>query len=150
MGRIFDEALAFLTEDGWYFVVDEAETALKTSFSGKNGEFSCLARALEDRHQFVFTSDLPVMVPEAQRAELAAFITRANYGMLMGAFELNLDSGEVHFRTGVDMEDVPPTAALIRNVIYVNVLTMDKYFPGLMRVIYGGIPAAQAILEIEG
>ena len=42
------------------------------------------------------------------------------------------------------------TPELIRNAMYVAVQTLDFYLPGLMSVIYGGTPAAEAIAEIEG
>ena len=58
--------------------------------------------------------------------------------MIIGNLELDYSDGEIRYKTSVDIEDVEVVEPLIRHLIYANVLTMDKYFPGLMRVIYGG------------
>ena len=83
-------------------------------------------------------------------AAVSEFITRANFGMIIGNFELDLSDGEVRYKTSVDLEGVDIQSNMLRNLLYANVLTMDKYFTGLMRVIYGGITAQEAIQEIEG
>ena len=98
----------------------------------------------------VMYSVLPVFAPPAKKDEVAAFITRANFGMIIGNFELDYEDGEVRYKTSVDLEDVSELRILLRNMIYSNVLTMDKYLPGLMRVIFGGLSAVEAIKEIEG
>ncbi len=81
---------------------------------------------------------------------MTEFINRANFGMIIGNFELDLGDGEVRYKTSVDLEGVDIQANMLRNLLYANVLTMDKYFTGLMRVTYGGITAEEAIREIEG
>jgi hypothetical protein len=150
MGRIYSEIDAFLTADGWPFGKLEDQTIAKTSFQGKNGEFNCFIQAREEQDHMVMYSVLPVFAPPIRQDEVAGFITRANSGMIIGNFELDYQDGEVRFKTSVDLEDVNELRMLLRNMIYANVLTMDKYLPGLMRVIYGGVSAVEAIKEIEG
>ena len=81
---------------------------------------------------------------------VAEFITRANFGMIIGNFEFDYSDGEIRYKTSVDLEGVEVQSNLLRNLVYANVLTMDKYFTGLMRVMYGGITPDEAIREIEG
>ncbi len=38
---------------------------------------------------------------------------------------------------------------MFRNLVYPNVRMMDRYLPGIMRVIYGGATPEQTIAEIE-
>ncbi|HEX9018927.1 MAG TPA: YbjN domain-containing protein, partial [Anaerolineaceae bacterium] len=76
--------------------------------------------------------------------------TRANYGMIIGNFELDYQDGEIRYKTSVDVEDVALAESLVQNLVYANVLTMDKYLPGLMRVLYAGIEPIAAIEEVEG
>jgi hypothetical protein len=70
--------------------------------------------------------------------------------MIIGNFELDYNDGEIRYKTSLDVEETPLTDALVRHLVYANVLTMDKYFPGLMRVLYAGIDPAIAIEEVEG
>jgi hypothetical protein len=150
MGRIYSSVEAFLTADNWPFSKLENQTIAKTSFKGKNGEFNCFIQAREEQNHLVMYSVLPVLALPARLDEVVVFITRANYGLIIGNFELDYEDGEVRFKTSVDLEDVAESAIQIRNIIYANVLTLDKYLPGLMRVIYGGVSAVEAIRMIEG
>ena len=150
MGRIFDVVETFLKEDGWPFTQLEGQSIAKTSFQGKKGEFNCFVQAREEAEHVVIYAVLPVVVAEERREEVSRFITRANYGMMVGNFELDFSDGEVRYKTSADLEDVDEFRILLRNLVYANVLTMDKYLPGLMRVIFGGAEALEAVQEIEG
>lgn len=150
MGRILDSVGRFLEADDWPVSPMEGRTIYKTGFEGKNGQFTCYAQERVEQEQFVFYSIFPVRTPENRLAEMAEFITRANYGMIIGNFELDYSDGEIRYKTSVDVEDVALDDQLIRHMIYANVLTMDKYFPGLMRVLYAGIDPAIAVEEVEG
>lgn len=150
MGRIFEQIESFLKEDDWPNSPLQGQTIVKSSFQGKNGEFNLFAQAREEQDHLVFYSVLPVFVPEDRREEMMAFVVRANSGMMIGNFELDLSDGEVRFKTSADLEDVEEFRLLMRNLLYANVLTMDRYLPGLMRVIYGGASGEGAVREIEG
>src|SRR5262249_17088927 len=91
----------------------------------------------------------PSNVPEEKRVEVAEFITRANYGLVIGNFEMDYADGEVRYKTSVDVEGGELTAKMVENVIRANVMTMDRYFPGLMGVLYGDRDPAEAIAETE-
>jgi hypothetical protein len=150
MGRILDVVGQFLEEDDWPYNLLEGRAVYKTGFEGKNGQFTCYAQERTEQQQFVFYSVFPVRTPDNRLNEMAEFITRANYGMIIGNFELDYGDGEIRYKTSVDVEDVDLVDALIRHLIYANVLTMDKYFPGIMRVLYAGIAPADAVEEVEG
>ena len=150
MGRILEAVGRFLEEDDWPISQVEGRTVYKTGFEGKNGQFTCYAQERDEQEQFVFYSVFPVRAPEGKHSNVAEFITRANYGMIVGNFELDYTDGEIRYKTSVDVEDLDMIDPLIRHMIYANVLTMDKYFPGLMRVLYAGIAPTDAIEEVEG
>ncbi|GAP07303.1 putative bacterial sensory transduction regulator [Anaerolinea thermolimosa] len=151
MGRITETAENFFLEDGWPVIRTDNPLVLRTSFEGKNGLFSCIAQAREEQEQFVFYSIFPVSTPMDKLNQVVEFITRANYGLIIGNFEVDLTDGEIRFKTSVDLEGgAEAMLPLIRNVIYANVLIMDRYFSGLLRVMYGGISPEEAVQEIEG
>jgi hypothetical protein len=139
----------FLEEDGWHPRQLEDKTIYRMVFGGKNGQTICYAQILVDLEQFLFYVLVPSKVPEEQRLAIAEFITRANYGMRVGNFELDFNDGEVRYKSSLDFEDAALTPPLIRNAIYPAVQTMDRYLPGLMSVIYGGKTPAEAIAVIE-
>lgn len=141
---------AFLEEDGWYPQQIEDRTIYRMGFEGKNGRYSCFAQIRLDLEQFLFYAMAPTKVPEAARAAVAEFLTRANYGLRIGNFEMDYADGEVRYKSSLDFENALLTPALIRNTIYPAVQTLDRYMPGLMTVIYGGQTPAEAVQAIEG
>lgn len=150
MGAIYDVIKAFFTEDEWPMRELDDQTALNTGFSGDNGQWNCRARADETREQFLFYSYAPKHAPYEVRQLMAEFLTRANYGLLIGNFEMDFNDGEVRYKTSIDVENDRLTVALVKSLVYANVLTMDRYLPGIEAVIDGQFTPAQAIRMVEG
>ena len=131
---------------------DAGATILRLPFQGKGGRWNCYAqvRVTKDVEQVLFYSVLPLNVPAEKRAAIAEFITRANYGMALGNFELDYNDGEVRYKTSVDVTDQTIAAGLLRPLVYTNVLMMDKYMSGLIAVVYADVSPAEAVKQIEG
>lgn len=147
--QIFNVLVEFFEEDEWDFQWMEGMSVLTMGFSGKNGKWQCFAQAREKQQQFVFYSVLPVNVPEDKRARVAEYITRVNYGMVIGNFEMDYDDGEVRYKTSVDVEGVELVPPMIRQIVYSNIIITDRYLTGLMRVIYSDIDPEEAVAEGE-
>ncbi|MFN8373473.1 MAG: YbjN domain-containing protein [Anaerolineae bacterium] len=149
MGPIFNALIEFFEEDDWEFSWMEGMTALSMAFSGKHGKWMCYAQSREEQQQFVFYSVCPMNAPESKRAAVSEFITRANYGMIIGNFEMDWSDGEIRYKTSIDVEGAQLTKSLIRQMVYANVMTVDRYLLGLMAVMYGGASPADEIQKIE-
>ena len=142
--------LAFFKEDEWPYTQIEDHPMLRMNFKGDNGRWFCIAQAREEQQEFVFYSVCEVNAPENKRPVVAEFLTRANYGLYIGNFEMDYRDGEICFKTSIDVEGDRLTAALIKSLVYANVTLMDRYLPGIMSVIYADMPAEEAIHRIEG
>lgn len=148
---VFDTMRQFFIEDDWRFDQIESEPMLKMGFTGKNGSWRCIAQAREDQKQVVFYSRLEVRVPEAKRAAMAEFLTRANFGLFIGNFEMDFDDGEIRYKTSVDIKDNEDklTSGIVKRLVYMNVFMTDRYFPGIMSVIYAGTKPKDAVDACE-
>lgn len=146
---IFDTMVQFFNEDDWKFRQLEGKPILSMGFKGDNGTWMCYAQAKDDRDQFVFYSVMESNVPVDKRPAVAEFLTRANYGLTLGNFEMDFADGEIRYKTSVDVEGGQLTTRMIKTLVYVNVLMMDKYLPGIMSVIYAGTPPAEAVAKVE-
>ncbi len=149
MGQLFEAVVDYLNEDDWRYHVVKDETAVMLAFRGECGSWQCFGTVDEEKQWFTFYSILPSNVPEDKRIEIAEFITRANYGLVIGNFEMDYGDGEVRYKTSVDVEGGELTPKMVENVIRANVMTMDRYFSGLMGVLYGDRDPAEAIAEME-
>lgn len=148
--RGFETVGQFLEEDEWYPQRLDDQYVYRVGFSGTNGQLQCYARVYVDIEQFVFYVYAPIKAPQTARQQAAEFLTRANYGMRIGNFEMDYADGEVRYKSSVDFEHATLSGELVRNAIYPAVRMMDDYLPGLLSVIYGGKTPEEAIAEIEG
>ncbi len=148
--QAFELLSNYLDDDDWYPRRIEGKYAYSMSYSGKNGDLRCYAIIRVDLEEFLFYAVAPVKVPEEVRMAVAEYLTRANYGLRIGNFELDYSDGEVRYKSSIDFEGQILTSELIRNAIYPSVHTMDRYLPGLLRVSFGGATPHEAIEEAEG
>lgn len=146
---IFDIAHEFFIEHGWPCTPLQGETVLVMNFSGRHGNWSCYAQAKDDREQFVFYSVCPIKAQGEQLLPMAEFLTRANFGLTLGNFEMDFEDGEIRYKTSIDVEGDRLSFALLKQLVHANVMIMDHYLPGIMAVLYGNRTPVQAIAEIE-
>ena len=149
MGRIYDAMTEWFRAEDWKFQESDNQPVLMLGFEGQHATYACYAQARENEEQFIFYVVAPMKVPEAQRMEIAEFLTRANYGLVLGNFELDFSDGEIRYKTSVDCEDVPVLSSCFRPCVYAGVFTADRYFPGLTAVLYGGSTPEQAVAMVE-
>lgn len=147
--RAFEVVGAFLEQDGWNPQRIDGKYAYRTYYFGKNAEIRCYAQVRVDLEQFMFYGVATFKVPEEVRPAVAEYITRANYGLRIGNFEMDYSDGEVRYKSGIDFEGETLTLNLVKYAVYPVVQTMDHYIPGLMKVAFGGKLPVEAIAEIE-
>ncbi|GAP05451.1 MAG TPA: YbjN domain-containing protein [Anaerolinea thermolimosa] len=148
--RAFDVLGRFLEEDGWYPRRVGGKYSYSMTYNGRHGDLRCYAIIRVDVEEFLFYAIAPVKIPEEVRPAVAEYLTRANYGLRIGNFELDYADGEVRYKSSLGFAGQELTVDLISNAIYPAVHTMDRYLPGLLRVSYGGATPFEAIEEVEG
>jgi hypothetical protein len=146
---IFSTVLEFFQEDDWPIEVDSEKTSIRTSFRGEHGQWNCFAKVGEKQQQFVFYSSFPVLVPVEKRLAVSEFLTRANYGLILGNFEMDFEDGQVNFKTSLDAEGQSFNTMAVGRLVYTNVLMMQQFFQGLMAVLYSNQTPAEAVASVE-
>lgn len=156
MGRLTDGICAFLTADGQeYGVQNEADyTLVRFIAEGRESKelhttVICREKAeiLSIYTRYGYDAD----VPEGRRAEVAEYTARANYGLVIGNFEFEVDSGHVRYKSSVDLEGATVEPVLFKNLVYSNLTTADRYYPGLMKLLWGeDMTPRDAIELVEG
>lgn len=140
----------FLNSDKWPHDAVVGEPAYRVFYQGENVRQICFAQARQEEQQFIFYSYYPDSIPEERRMAMAEFITRANYSMVLGNFEMDMGDGELRFKTSIDVEGTELTNELIKPIIYANVLTMDEYAPAIKAVLDATKTPAEALEMILG
>lgn len=148
-GRIYQAMLDFFSEEDWEFTKLQGELTLRLACQGKNGRWNCFAIANETQERFLFYSLCPLEIPSIHRMAISEFLTYVNYGISIGNFELDFTSGEIRYKTSIDVEGDRLTYALIKRLVYTNVTMMNEYLPGIQSITQQGLGAQEAIALIE-
>jgi hypothetical protein len=118
-----------------------------TYLTGKAGTYKIYVEVKEAQSRVIVYTESPVKCP-AHRLSLAAeYLMRVNFSLILGNFEIDWRDGEVRYRQGVDMEGSVLSVGMVRQLVMIPSSTMDRFFPGLMDVIYGGRPPIEAYNE---
>ena len=72
-------------------------------------------------------SCLPMPIPNHKLTEIALYITCLNHNRLFGCFELNLKTGNLFFRTYIDLTQQPISATIIEKHMSINLSVMQEY-----------------------
>jgi hypothetical protein len=146
----FRVLVAFLEEDGWKPTVKEETLTCHVAYQSSRATYQVQAFIDGETDHAVFRAQAPAPVPERMRHAAAEFLTRANFGLHIGNFEMDYRDGEVRFKTSLDFEDVGLTPKVVHNHLYAAVEALDRYVMGLMSVASGAKTPLQAIRDIEG
>jgi len=151
-GELTTKLMAFLEEDEWHPTLQVSEELIRidTRFETPETSWAFIILVDEETRILTFYSILDTKTPKERFNDMTRFITRSNFGMRIGKFELDLDDGTVRFQSGHIAEGHDPNRALIQRHCYNNVNTMTQYFSGFMKVMCAGNSPDGVLEEIEG
>ena len=111
---IHQAVIAALDEMGWWHTERNGWRA--TRMQGRHCLYEVVFHPAEP-HLLLAYALVPLRVPEASRPAIAEAITRANYGLLLGNFEMDFGDGELRFKVTLDLAGVALTTPMIADVL---------------------------------
>ena len=147
-----ETALAFfvrhLDELKWNYHRYPEKPVLYSGFNGDNVQwnFSLHAREISPGIFLLgVNSSIPNKTPSERRAATAELLTRINFELSVGCFELDLTDGEIRFRTSIILPAADITPGIIEHLIRSNLSIVDERFPQIAAVLHSGVTAEEAI-----
>lgn len=147
---LFDIVRTFFETDDWETYQVGDLPILNIPFTGRTAQWMCYAQVRETQGQFVFYSVCPVLTPADRQNAIVEFITRVNYGLVIGNFEFDYEDGEIRYKTSVDVEGETLSQGMIQHIVYANLVMMDHFLPSVLRVLYGDADPATEAARAEG
>ena len=86
-------------------------------------------------------------VPVDRRVAIAEAVSRANFTLILGNFELDFSDGELRFRISMDIEGGLFTEQVASSMLGCTLHTMDRFADTFMRVAFGDIEPEEALRE---
>ena len=135
-----------LRDDEWYYTKSaDYPNQIDVPVIGKNTRLSCCFRVNPERDLIAFYVYIACKVPEGRRKEAMEYLTRVNFGLYLGNYEMNVETGDVRFKVSMDVEGGTVSTVMIKNMMDAGISIADRCNNGLMEVMFShAIPAAAA------
>jgi len=148
MSAVMQAMKSFLDEEGWAHEMHTDGDAVRMRFRGSSGEWPLFAQDVGGGKVLVY--GLPGSpIPLERRAAVADVVCRLNWGLILGNFELDMDTGEVRYKTSADLRGVEVSPQEMRHLVFTNCLMLDRYLPAVLAVAFGSRDPKVAIEESE-
>ena len=90
MSVAYERLIQHLEEHEFRYHAEYERELIVANFGGKSGSYRLIARVVAEDQLFIVVGMAPIRVPEGSRSDVAEAIARANYGLAVGKFELDL------------------------------------------------------------
>lgn len=143
---------AFLDEDDWNYSFDDEKGIFRFGLNIK-GKLKNIDYIISVRKNDFVLYCFPKISADSEDADcmarMAEFITRANYGLQCGNFEMDYNDGEIRFHSFEDCEDLTLPKTVVQNQIYTAAFTMEKYGTGIAEILFTDTDPKTAIEKCE-
>lgn len=138
----------FLDDDDWNYDFDEEKGIFSFNLSMSNKLKKISYRVRVRKYDYISYATCPMNADDCI-AEMAEFVTRANYGLINGNFELDYRDGEIRYKCFVNCDETVPGKETIKDSIYVPAAMFKRYGNGIINVLFGMKSAKDAVAECE-
>ena len=138
----------YLKSQNWHFQYDEARNLFTLTMQMESIDSAKLNIWIGEDYVRTYAI-LPNHIPERKRELICRFITRANYNLLNGNLEMDLNDGEVRYKTYLYAKDRIPAQNEIERYIDISFLTLDRYAEGIMKILYADLDDKAAVEFVE-
>ena len=141
---LFQVLYNILKQNGWEFNFDNKNEIIRLQINGVNTNFHAFLLVDEEKESLLCNTHINQKIPYYKRLEVCDFMSRVNYELANGNFEMDMDNGEIRYRTFLDLADAEPSKDQVLNIVWNGVISFDTYYPGLMKLVYGDYSAEEA------
>ena len=141
----------FLDDDDWKYEYNGEKTLFKMGVSLRCRLQSTRLYIDVKEDAYLVYAISPISGSGETISELARYVTRANYALINGNFELDVRDGEVRYKSYVNCDSLGELSReVIRDSIYVPCAMMNKYGDGIAAIALGYSDADTEIRKAEG
>lgn len=145
----FEQVQAFFDKQELKYRSDPELGMLQMHVSSRNGSWQCIVHVNTDRNVLSVFYIFPVKVKKAKRPLLSETLVRANYGLLVGCFEMDYEDGEIRYKSSMPLHGDELSDDVLHHIVLASAHTFERYFESLMLVIYSDISPAEAVARAE-
>ena len=150
-GSVLDAIAGYMDEEELVYHRRKDAPIIDTGFAGRTGHYRIVLYVGEGPSTILsIVLPIPEVVQEEHRPRMAETVVRANYGLPLGGFELDMSDGEILFRVALPVADGFITREQFLHLLAASSWALDTYSRAFKRLIYGDdLSAAEVIAEVE-
>lgn len=143
--KVYQQFQDHLTAHDFEFETHDDDLVITMTVHGDSMPKFTLIRVLDDRDLVQIISPNPTKVSEDRRVDGAIAVAVANYGMINGSFDYDMDDGEIRFRITQSYRDAELSDEVVGYMLRVTFSTTDKYNSSFYLLAKGMISLEQFI-----
>ena len=138
----------YFNEQNWNYEYDEryslfrAGVSLRCKLKSTRMIILCKDRGIKVQFPISIGTD------DENEIQVMEFVTRANYGLTNGGFQMDLDNNCIEYSLYLPCEDVPTVTAIDRTVM-LGLYMLERYGDELLAVMFGMKNAKDAVEAAE-
>ena len=136
---LFEQIAGYMASSRQHFESEPDGGLIVAQIGGEQGTWHAYIQITDDdeARRVVIHAHLPARIPASTRKQVSELLTRINYDLVVGNFELGLDDGEMLFKTSVDLVDGQLTQAMFERMYQLNCQVMNEHYGQIWSVGFG-------------
>ena len=145
----FTAITSFLESRGLDYFPHAKESRVGFTLGSDQADYRFTIRIAEGWDHLEYIACCPFRIRKELRSSVAELIARANFGMLDGKFEIDMNDGEVRFHLVHFLGDGELSTKMVERLYRSCVFTLDRYIPAFMQHIHAGYTPEDAVFHAE-
>ena len=127
----------YLTDNDWHFLHEENKDLFTMGMNINNKLKSIDYYILVKHTGFLTIATIDIKADEECRQNVIEYITRANYGLTDGCFELDSEKGYIRYRVYSNCMDSIPSPETVERALLICAEMFERYGNGILSVMFG-------------
>ena len=147
--EVFDGIVSMLDTRDWKYEKFEDDLLIRSGIKGDDLPVEFILFVKPQNQVVQFISKLPFNIPEDKRVDAAIAVSVANYGLVDGSFDYDINDGEIRYRLTSSYRDSYLSHDLFEYMIMCAASTVDQYNDRFF-MLAKGMMTIQQFIEQDG
>lgn len=144
----YDDLVEMFQKENWKFDAHPEDQVILIPVSMRYGILRSMVHWLEEQKLIQVIMNYTFLVEADRNQEVAEAITRINFGLLMGSFELSTELNRLRFRIYHLVHDNDMTPGQLKEYINFSIGIAEHYFLAFQDIIFRGKSVEQALNDL--
>ena len=128
---MFERFKQYLKMVEFNYSIVENETIIMFPYTSK-GNYQCIIDVDEESKVVIIYTILGSLVELEKRNRIAQLLTRINFGIRIGNFEMDYDDGQIRYKTSVIYDGVKGfDNSFLEHLLMYNLVKIDEYYQAI-------------------